>query len=83
LIHIEILESAKQARELRHNHCKRRYGLSQSIVRNRLPNDSYSGSAGFQTQNETGYRAWIRTMNNASKGRCVTVTPRGKEESVT
>ena len=24
-----------------------------------------------------GYRAWIRTMNNASKGRCVTVTPRG------
>src|SRR4029077_15508795 len=25
-----------------------------------------------------GYRAWIRTMNNASKGRCVTVTPRGK-----
>jgi hypothetical protein len=27
-----------------------------------------------------GYRAWIRTMNNASKGRCVTVTPRGKKE---
>jgi hypothetical protein len=26
----------------------------------------------------SGYRAWIRTMNNASKGRCVTVTPRGK-----
>jgi hypothetical protein len=26
-----------------------------------------------------GYRAWIRTMNNASKGRCVTVTPRGKK----
>jgi hypothetical protein len=26
------------------------------------------------------YRAWIRTMNNASKGRCVTVTPRGKEQ---
>ncbi len=25
----------------------------------------------------TGYPAWIRTMNNASKGRCVTVTPRG------
>ena len=24
-----------------------------------------------------GYPAWIRTMNNASKGRCVTVTPRG------
>ena len=23
------------------------------------------------------YPAWIRTMNNASKGRCVTVTPRG------
>jgi hypothetical protein len=28
-----------------------------------------------------GYRAWIRTMNNASKGRCVTVTPRGKGTS--
>src|SRR6266496_3395806 len=26
---------------------------------------------------EGGYPAWIRTMNNASKGRCVTVTPRG------
>ena len=25
----------------------------------------------------SGYPAWIRTMNNASKGRCVTVTPRG------
>src|SRR5213595_4001875 len=24
------------------------------------------------------YPAWIRTKNNASKGRCVTVTPRGK-----
>jgi hypothetical protein len=28
------------------------------------------------------YRAWIRTMNNASKGRCVTVTPRGKKQPV-
>jgi hypothetical protein len=27
---------------------------------------------------ESGYPAWIRTKNNASKGRCVTVTPRGK-----
>jgi hypothetical protein len=26
-----------------------------------------------------GYPAWIRTKNNASKGRCVTVTPRGSE----
>src|ERR1700686_1785647 len=26
-----------------------------------------------------GYPAWIRTKNNASKGRCVTVTPRGIE----
>ena len=25
-----------------------------------------------------GYPTWIRTMNNASKGRCVTVTPSGK-----
>src|ERR1700756_1188144 len=31
----------------------------------------------------SGYRAWIRTMNNASKGRCVTVTPRGKSEDET
>jgi hypothetical protein len=31
-------------------------------------------------ENKDGYRAWIRTMNNASKGRCVTVTPRGKKE---
>ena len=29
-------------------------------------------------QEEESYPAWIRTMNNASKGRCVTVTPRGK-----
>jgi hypothetical protein len=28
------------------------------------------------------YRAWIRTMNNASKGRCVTVTPRGKRANL-
>src|SRR5438552_8737184 len=28
-----------------------------------------------------GYPAWIRTKNNASKGRCVTVTPRGKSAS--
>src|SRR2546421_10153279 len=26
-----------------------------------------------------GYPAWTRTKNNASKGRCVTITPRGKE----
>jgi hypothetical protein len=26
-----------------------------------------------------GYPAWIRTKNNASKGRCVTVTPRGMQ----
>jgi hypothetical protein len=30
-----------------------------------------------QEQEEESYPAWIRTMNNASKGRCVTVTPRG------
>ena len=29
----------------------------------------------------SGCRAWIRTMNNASKGRCVTVTPRGKGQA--
>ena len=29
-----------------------------------------------------GYPAWIRTMNNASKGRCVTVTPRGIRISI-
>src|SRR5437868_13583537 len=28
-----------------------------------------------------GYPAWIRTKNNASKGRCVTVTPRGNPDS--
>jgi hypothetical protein len=37
----------------------------------------------FSWRIRVGYRAWIRTMNNASKGRCVTVTPRGKEQSVT
>ena len=31
-----------------------------------------------KTARRSGYPAWIRTMNNASKGRCVTVTPRGK-----
>jgi hypothetical protein len=38
-------------------------------------------SSFLQTGNrflENGYPAWIRTKNNASKGRCVTVTPRGK-----
>jgi hypothetical protein len=30
----------------------------------------------------TRYPAWIRTMNNASKGRCVTVTPRGTSSAV-
>ncbi len=29
------------------------------------------------------YPAWIRTMNNASKGRCVTVTPRGIRAAAT
>jgi hypothetical protein len=24
---------------------------------------------------KTGWPAWTRTMNNASKGRCVTITP--------
>ena len=36
-----------------------------------------------QEEKKVGYRAWIRTMNNASKGRCVTVTPRGKSEDET
>ena len=27
---------------------------------------------------KSGCPAWIRTMNNASKGHCVTVTPQGK-----
>ena len=30
---------------------------------------------------ESGYPTWIRTMNNASKGRCVTVTPSGNAET--
>ena len=30
-----------------------------------------------QYGSDRGYPAWIRTKNNASKGRCVTVTPRG------
>jgi hypothetical protein len=42
-----------------------------------------SGYAGFPRGKQVGYRAWIRTMNNASKGRCVTVTPRGKTEDET
>src|SRR5439155_678162 len=29
-----------------------------------------------------GCPAWIRTKNNASKGRCVTVTPQGKESAI-
>ena len=28
-----------------------------------------------------GCPAWIRTKNNASKGRCVTVTPQGKQSA--
>ena len=29
----------------------------------------------FSGENQSGYPAWIRTMNNASKGRCVTSQP--------
>jgi hypothetical protein len=36
---------------------------------NRLPNGFQRGSVDFRNQIESGYRAWIRTMNNASKGR--------------
>jgi hypothetical protein len=35
------------------------------------------GTPATAVDSEDGYPAWIRTMNNASKGRCVTVTPRG------
>src|ERR1700680_2534691 len=28
-------------------------------------------------RSSNGYPAWTRTKNNASKGRCVTITPRG------
>ena len=38
-------------------------------------NDSFAQKSG--DVHERGYPAWIRTKNNASKGRCVTVTPRG------
>ena len=31
----------------------------------------------MEALSEAGYPTWIRTMNNASKGRCVTVTPSG------
>jgi hypothetical protein len=44
-----------------------------------MPNGFQSGSVDSRIQIKSGYRAWIRTMNNASKGRCVTVTPRGKK----
>src|SRR5438067_10914959 len=37
-----------------------------------------SGTSHVRRSLLRGYPAWIRTMNNASKGRCVTVTPRGK-----
>src|SRR5438552_7143188 len=36
-----------------------------------------AGSRTAVRSNASGYPAWIRTKNNASKGRCVTVTPRG------
>src|SRR6202140_2860497 len=39
----------------------------------------FKGRQGQPRLGEDGYPAWIRTKNNASKGRCVTVTPRGKE----
>jgi hypothetical protein len=34
-----------------------------------MPNGFQSGSVEFQIQIRFNYRAWIRTMNNASKGR--------------
>ena len=42
------------------------------LIRENLPQGIISNSL-----RECGYPAWIRTKNNASKGRCVTVTPRG------
>ncbi len=40
---------------------------------------SIQAAASAASPRRDGYPAWIRTKNNASKGRCVTVTPRGKE----
>jgi hypothetical protein len=42
--------------------------IDHFTVRNRLPNGFQGGSAEFRIQIEFGYRAWIRTMNNAPKG---------------
>jgi multidrug resistance efflux pump len=44
--------------------------LMAKILVQELPGRDFDGTW-------RGYPAWIRTMNNASKGRCVTVTPRG------
>ena len=43
-----------------------------------LRNRAGRGAATWAEGRLRGYPAWIRTKNNASKGRCVTVTPRGK-----
>jgi len=31
----------------------------------------------------SGWPAWTRTMNNGSKGRCVTITPQASDENIT
>ena len=52
---------------------------SFALVRDR-PSSSFRRmclESGPLDAKSSGYPAWIRTMNNASKGRCVTVTPRG------
>jgi hypothetical protein len=51
------------------------YRISVAVIIRATPEGNHRGRRWRQS---SGYRAWIRTMNNASKGRCVTVTPRGK-----
>ena len=62
----------------------RKTSKTTQTVRERSRCGSNENSAGVKSASilcMNSYPAWIRTMNNASKGRCVTVTPRGKKNS--
>src|SRR6202041_2142449 len=76
---VKRVKSAKAARKIATEREMKRIILPLKIDTKQLP----ERFCPLSVQIEFNYRAWIRTMNNASKGRCVTVTPRGKTEDET
>ena len=57
---------------------KKRLADNDAIVTRYMDDEAFQSTAfPILAKISIGYPAWIRTKNNASKGRCVTVTPRG------